>query len=195
MKQGDIVSNLNLQPDELTAAPKKKINKTLKVLLGITALLAIPLIGRTFASTITINSGTVEFAQGDATTAGCDESISTKAASVYSSSFKLGKITLGGIDVDGCKGKTFTVSIAKSDGAEANLISTDTQVSFKIPASAGSPTTLESLSPATGFTTTFTNGGSAITSYSGVTDGEITITFDTPSLASSDVVKVLLQTS
>jgi len=194
------MSPLNIHPEESTAsAPKKKKSKTLKVMLGIGALVLVPVIGSTFAAIITINTADeVQFAQGNAVTVGCDDTIFTAASSIYDSGFKLSKITLSDINVDACKGKTFVVSIVDSGTDEVVLIDGDKQISFSIPAAASNPAskTLENLLPVSGFAAELeSNAGAALADYADVQNGVIEIEFNSPSLASADVVRILLQTS
>jgi hypothetical protein len=195
------MSPLNIHPEEVMSAPKKKKSKALKVMLGLAALVLVPVIGTTFAATININGATttnVQFAQGSVDTAGCDTRIDTAATSIYSTGFKIKEIILSDVDVAACKGKTFTVSIA--DGTtEATLITSGTikQLSFKIPATHSSGNvTLTSFSPSTGFTPTITaeDGTTPLTELT-TEDGVIKIVIGTPILASEDVDKILLQTS
>jgi hypothetical protein len=66
------MSPLNIHPEEEVAVPKKKKkqNKALKVMLGIAALVAVPVVGSTLAGTITVNTGgNVNFGQGSASAA------------------------------------------------------------------------------------------------------------------------------
>jgi hypothetical protein len=194
------MSPLNIHPEEVAPVSKKKNgNKTLKVFLGIGVLIAIPVIGTTFAATIGINGGganTVQFAQGSIATAACDDEITTQATSEFSTTFKLKTIVLGGVDLSTCKGKTITVSVATGN-SEATLITSGTvkQLSFKIPATVSGTLEATDLSPATGFAATIkaANGGdlTALTD----TEAKLTITISTLLLDSSAVDKILVQSS
>jgi hypothetical protein len=194
------MSPLNIHPEEVAPVSKKKKSKTLKVFLGIGVLVAIPVIGTTFAATIGINGGganTVEFAQGSIATAACDATLNVRANSVYATSFKLSSITISGIDLaaPGCNGKTLVVSV-DDGGTEQAVITGVTQISVTLPAgtgSAGSETVADgTTSPAT--TSGFT---SSLTVASGV--GSLVISIDTPatnSLINSDTIdKFLIQSS
>jgi hypothetical protein len=196
------MSPLNIHPEEVAPVSKKKNgNKTLKVFLGIGVLIAIPVIGSTFAATININSGgTVQFAQGSSSTAACDEELTTSATSAYlSGSFKLKTVTISGIDLtSGCEGKTLIVSVDNAN-SEADISTGVKQVSVTIPGTVSSSAT-ELTNITAGFTTSFTNasgasyqsGGSAV-AYDEA--GKIVITITTPALASSSVTKILVQSS
>jgi hypothetical protein len=103
------MSPLNIHPEEDRAVTKKKNNKVLKVLLGISALIAVPVIGTTLAATITISSGTVQFGQGIATAAACDSSIVVTPNASFveaDNQFKLGSVTITDLDATACASKT-----------------------------------------------------------------------------------------
>jgi hypothetical protein len=195
------MSPLNIHPEEVMSAPKKKKSKTLKVMLGLGALILVPVIGSTFAASIAINSsGTVQFAQGSIATAGCDAAMTVNATSSYASSaFNLKTITISDIDLaTGCEGKTLVVSV-DSSGSEADISTGVKQVSFTIPATAGtSTTTLTNVT--SGFTATLSNAsGSAYKTDATAVPydeaGKVVITITTPALASSSVTKFLIQSS
>jgi len=191
------MSPLNIHPEEVAPTAKKKSNKTLKVFLGIGVLIAIPVIGSTFAATININnSGTVQFAQGSSATAACDTAITTAATSEFSTSFKLKTIILTDVDLTTCKGKTMTVSVATGN-SEATLISSGSvkQLSFKIPQTVSGNLAAADLSPASGFTATITAAdGTTLTALTD-TEAKLTISITTLLLESSAVDKILVQSS
>jgi hypothetical protein len=202
------MSPLNIHPEEEVAVPKKKKkqNKALKVMLGIAALVAVPVVGTTLAASIAINSGgNVNFGQGSVATAACDSAITTAASSSYetvsgTAAFYLKTITLSGIDLtSGCEGKSFIVSVDGGSGTEVDISSGVKQVSFTIPATAGaSSTTLTGVTA--GFSAALTNASDV--SYK--TDStavpyddaaKIVITITAPVFASSSVSKFLVQSS
>jgi hypothetical protein len=200
------MSPLNINPEEEVTLPKKKKNKTLKVMLGIAALVAVPVVGTTLAAQITINSNNsneVNFGQGTADTAACDGDITTAASSVYSTGFKLEKIILSDIDLStagsNCAGKTFIVSVDDGTGIEAAISSGVTQVSFTIPAEVTSGATALTNVTA-GFTAVMTDAigdsyqsGAPAVAYDD--EATIEITIDTPLLASTSVSTFLIQSS
>jgi hypothetical protein len=192
------MSPLNIHPEELAPVSKKKSNKTLKVFLGIGVLVAIPVIGTTFAATIGINSGgSVEFAQGSTATAACDATLNVRANSVYATSFKLSSITISGIDLaaPGCNGKTLVVSV-DDGGTEQAVITSVTQISVTLPAGTGSAGS-EIVADGTTAPTTTAGFTSSLTVASGV--GSLVISINTPaasSLIDSDTIdKFLVQSS
>jgi hypothetical protein len=119
------MSPLNIHPEEAAPASKKKRNKNLKIFLGIGALIAIPVIGFTFAAPIDINGGdgaTLEFAQGDIDTAACDNEITISATSRWSAgAFVLDEITLDDFNFSACNGKTLIISAVEPAGVEVGL--------------------------------------------------------------------------
>lgn len=193
---------LNIHAEE-SVAPKRKKNKTLKILLGIAALIAIPAIGTTLAQTITINSSAaVQFGQGSIDTAACDTSLTIAATSAYSASFKVKTITISDIKLDsgGCAGKTLTVSAATtaSPSIEGELSSGVYQISFTIPATVGaSDTQVTNLT--TGVTATAGMVNASGTAYKTATaydtGGKITLTITTPTLETTALSKFLIQSS
>jgi predicted RecA/RadA family phage recombinase len=140
------MSPLNIHPEEDRTAKKKKDNKVLKVLLGISALIAVPVIGTTLAASISINSGTaVQFGQGIATAAACDSSILvTPNASFIEAddAFKLGTVTISNLDATECASKTlrfrFYPTTAGTDSAlTVSSGGTTDAIIFTMPASSG----------------------------------------------------------
>ena len=95
--------------------PAKGRGKSLFI-LAICLALAFALVRSTFASNISIGSGPVEFGQGIALTAACDDSITIMPGSGFTNasgagSFALSTLTISGIDssVGHCKDKRFFI--------------------------------------------------------------------------------------
>lgn len=183
------MSPLNIHPEEDMSVPKKKKSKTLKVMFGLAALVLVPVIGSTFAASITLNNNAgVQFAQGTVDTAQCDTDLTVEAGSAYltpsggSVGFHLETITISDINLaSGCEGKTLVVSV-DAGGSEPALIGTDTQLSIPIT----DANNLGTLSPASGFTADLSGSGAS---------GQIVITIDDPIVPSDDVDKFLIQSS
>jgi len=199
-----LMAPLNIHSEE-SVAPKRKKNKTLKILFGIAALITIPVIGTTLAQTITINqSAPVQFGQGSIDTAACDTDLTISATSAYSDSFKVKTITISDIDLtSGCEGKTLTVSAATtaSPSIEDELLSNVTQISFQIPPAVGTSNTLVT-NLTDGVTATegmVTSAGAAYKSASTAVpyddNGKITLTITTPLLETTVLSKFLIQSS
>jgi hypothetical protein len=121
------MSPLNIHPEEAVNVPKKKKNKTLKVMLGIAALVAVPVVGTTLAASIGINvnggSNTpIQFGQGVVQATACDSEVTVTAASAFTNassagSFGLSTVTISGINTDDCADKTFTVRVYRDSNA------------------------------------------------------------------------------
>ena len=113
------MSPLNIHPEESSAStPKKKKSKTLKVMLGIGALVLVPVIGSTFAATINITNGPeINFGQGQVQAIACDsDGVTVTAGSIFTNVedadgvYTLEDVTVTGIS-DDCDGALFKVSI------------------------------------------------------------------------------------
>jgi len=115
------MSPLNIHPEEETSVPKKKKNKSLKIALGIAALVAIPVIGSTLAASISITNSPVEFGQGVVQTVSCDDEVTVTPNSVFvnatgAGSFNLDQVTISGI-ASTCATKLFAIKVYDDAGA------------------------------------------------------------------------------
>ena len=116
------MSPLNIHPEE-SAPKKRKNNKVLKILLGIGALIIVPVIGTTLAAQITIGSGAIQFGQGVQQATACDAAITVTAATSFANttsagSFNVGDVVISAID-DDCNAKKFTVSLFGNSSSTA----------------------------------------------------------------------------
>jgi hypothetical protein len=102
------VEILNLGSAAEDNAPAPKARKKLRVILGIGALAAVTGLGSTLAANISLNGGgNVEFGQGVATTAACDDDITLTPVSEFSNTsygydeatFTMTAIQVSGIDL------------------------------------------------------------------------------------------------
>jgi hypothetical protein len=124
------MSPLNINPEEEVTVPRKKKNKSLKVMLGIAALVAVPVVGTTLAGSITVNTGgTVQFGQGVTQAAACDDEITVtptatfaNAAGATSTAFSLSTISVAGI-ASTCDNKNFIIKVYGDTGV-AKTVST-----------------------------------------------------------------------
>ena len=119
------MNTLNLGSDDEPVVKKKSNTRNLKIALGLAAVILIPSIGSTLASSITLNSGSaVEFGQGIAQATACDSNgITVTPASSFTNtqgagSFALHTVTIADI-ADTCNGKTFKI---KAYGNTGNAI-------------------------------------------------------------------------
>jgi hypothetical protein len=182
------MSPLNIHPEEDRTAIKKKNNKILKVLLGISALIAVPVIGTTLAASISISSGAVQFGQGVATAAACDASITVTPNASFieaDNSFKLGTVTITNLDATACASKTlrfrFYPTTASADSAlTVSSAGTTDAIIFTMPVASGTQATKEVGSD-------YTVG----THTAGSTTASITVTLTTqPATTSIDRITV-----
>jgi hypothetical protein len=122
------MSPLNIHPEEDRAATKKKNNKVLKVILGISALIAIPVIGTTLAASIGINTGNgVQFGQGVVQATACDPAITVTATTSFTNAagagtFKVGTVVLSGV-ADACSTYKFKLTAYGDTGSALTLSS------------------------------------------------------------------------
>jgi hypothetical protein len=105
-----------------SSEPAKKKNKKNGAILLISGIALTSSIGGVFAAnSITINS--VEFGQGVASTNTCDTALTTSVTQSYDTGtvFRVGTVTISGVDDSNCSGKDLDVSlIKKSDGTVAS---------------------------------------------------------------------------
>ena len=115
------MNTLNLGSDDEPVVKKKSNTRNLKIALGLAAVILIPTIWSTLASSITVNTtGAVEFGQGISQAAACGNLTLTPAAGFTNASgagsFKLNTVTLSALPA-GCTTKTFTI---KAYGASSD---------------------------------------------------------------------------
>ena len=115
------MNTLNLGSDEIPATKKKSNTRNLKIALGLAAVILVPTIGSTLAGSITVNStANIEFGQGFATTAACDESMTiVPTSSVSDGQFYLATVVISDANETACHGKKFTFRVV--DGSN-NLV-------------------------------------------------------------------------
>jgi hypothetical protein len=94
------ILNLGGAAESNTPAPKSR--KKLRVILGIGALAAVTGLGSTLAANISLNGGgNVEFGQGVATTAACDDDITLTPVSTFSNSYEDATFAMTAIQISG----------------------------------------------------------------------------------------------
>ena len=183
------MSPLNIHPEEVPSAPKKKNNKNLKIFLGIGALIAIPVIGSTFAATINITNGpSINFAQGQVQAISCDtDGVTVTADSIFENvadadgTFTLGDVNVVGIS-DDCDGAFFKVSIytnTDDDPATPLVFCGDVEIDLNVAGGAGGG---------------FCADGDGDYYFDTTTD-TLTIQFGTEDISAGDVSKITVETS
>jgi len=148
--------NLYTEDESGAVSEKKKRSRSPKVILGLCVLLAIPVVGTTFASTVTVNAGAnVDFGQGKAGALACDPQVQISPGATFTGgNWQLDTITISGIDTTsaGCQGDG--ISVAAYDTSTAVIAGTT--VSFKISSDS---TSITNTSGGTVTLTTTTSGG------------------------------------
>jgi hypothetical protein len=186
------MSPLNIHPEEEVTVPKKKKNKTLKVMLGIAALVAVPVVGTTLAASITINGGggnNVNFGQGVIVAAACDSTITVTPYSSFVEAdnvFKLSSIKISDLDPVACASKTLRLRFYATTAG----VTDDPLVVAATPsASPATPTAIVVTMPAATATTAptrETNADYTVSTLSSASDPtEFTVTLTTKPAASS----------
>ena len=203
------MSPLNIHPEEEVDVPKKKKNKTLKVMLGIAALVAVPVVGTTLAASIGINlTGNdqvpIQFGQGVAEVVACDSNGITLTptasfdndATFADASYFVDTVVLAGIS-DLCDGSTFTLKFygVSSDTPIASVSdATDTSALIAeltlVSGVGGSPNTW----------TTDDGGATSYTAATGYSADASTLTFDLDTTSASrldaaEVFRITVETS
>jgi hypothetical protein len=194
------MSPLNIHPEEAVNVPKKKKNKTLKVMLGIAALVAVPVVGTTLAASIAINTGSaVQFGQGVVQATACDAAITVTAASAFANaaydqsaspgttggSFNLGDVTISDI-ASTCYAKEFVINVYPSTSTS---IGSCTITNYSGSGTAADVSSTGCDSGTTSVTYESTKGSGA--------DGEIVVNFGSasPLIDAGEVFKVTVETS
>lgn len=157
--------------------------KSRKLVLGIGGLIAAISIGSTLAANININSGPVEFGQGVAQTAACDDSIMISPMSSFVNSTDTS--TLGSFMFTGMQVSDVDSSVGKCQGKT---------LTFK----AYADTETAALATYTVFVgeTEFLSGSGAISdSGVGSSTSSFTLSFDPATISASEVYKITVESS
>jgi hypothetical protein len=172
--------------------------KRTRIFAGFVTLIAVTYFGTTFAASISLGTGRLEFGQGARQAVACDaDGVTTAISEDWSTSdsfFKVTTITLTGLnsvstDSDtgvGCGGKKLEVSLMGSSGLLTIGTSSATKVSFTVPTSGSNPSTVAGVTNASSITLT----GAGTTSTTAV----ITISPST-AVNATNVTYVGLETS
>ena len=189
------MSPLNIHPEDAVNVPKKKKNKTLKVMLGIAALVAVPVVGTTLAASITIgaNNAAINFGQGVVQATACDAAITVTTDSTFTNatgagSFKLGDVTISGISTD-CNAKKFVINVFPDTSTSVGVC----EITNYNGSVAATPVAVTSATACDGSST----AGVTYTSTTNASNGAIVVKFGSASsaIAASGVYKVTVETS
>jgi hypothetical protein len=117
------MNTLNLGSDDEPVVKKKSNTRNLKIALGLAAVILVPTIGSTLAGSIALNSAAnIEFGQGFATTAACDNSMTiVPTSAVVDGVFYLSTVVVSGANEEACHGKFFTFRVMDSSTALVNI--------------------------------------------------------------------------
>jgi hypothetical protein len=125
------MNTLNLGSDDEPVIKKKSNTRSLKIALGLAAVILIPTIGATLAGTIGIGTGAIEFGQGVVSTAACDSAITVLPTTSYTSdTFTLSTIVVSAI-ADTCDNKYFTVKVLSGSTPQIIGSGSDTSCKFQ----------------------------------------------------------------
>ena len=187
---------LNLGSDDEPVVKKKSNTRNLKIALGLAAVILIPTIGSTLAGSIgltAVGGGGVEFGQGLAQTAACDDEITVTPSSTFvnasgAGTFKVGTVVLSGI-ANACSGRIFKVKAWDVAGASPLTLSAS---------GAGSPACVATYTISSGVnqitTESLNDCVGTVGAYSS-NNNTITFTTNTTVLAATTVYKFTVETS
>jgi hypothetical protein len=174
MKGRTKMGGLNLYTDEDSgvASEKKKRSRSPKIILGLCVLLAIPVIGTTFASTVTINTNhAVDFGQGQAGAIACDPQIQLSPGAAFTpTGWKLETVTITGIN---------TTSTAGGDGSTGCATDSLSLTAYASDTSTIPGTTVSFTLPASGTTATNLVGATSVTDQGPATSDTVTVVLST----------------
>lgn len=176
-------------------ATKNKRKKAPVVLAALGLLALVPLVGTTFAASISLGSGSIEFGQGTRTAAACDTAIDASLGTVIASgAFSSTNLTLKTVDTTACKGKKILVRLADSTPALLQLGSSASQTvcTITVPDMAASGSATGDDSTSTGGCSWVFKTSSGGTFTTNASDSQIVVTF-AGTVAPSNVAKVLLE--
>ena len=171
---------------ESSGPEPKGQKKSLKIVLGIGALVGVIALGSTLAASISLNAGApVEFGQGVTQTTACDDQVKLTPISSFSndeeSGFKFTAITLSDLDGTsqtdpndkGCAGKSFTI---KSYDLNGTLLTPTYSISLAADGSFSS-----------------SDGNTDGNETEGDFDSSVKLTFDSPSIDAESVYRITIE--
>ncbi len=128
------MNTLNLGSDDEPVVKKKSNTRSLKIALGLAAVILVPTIGATLAGSINIGSGSIEFGQGVVSTAACDSAITVLPTTSYTSdTFTLTTIVVSDLAA-ACNDKYFTVKVLSGSTPQIIGSGSDTNCKFRMNA-------------------------------------------------------------
>ena len=166
-----------------------KSGKSVKGLVAMALFGAVAVLGSTLAANISLNSGSLEFGQGIATTTACDSNgitMTPKASYTNSASgsFSLASIAFSGI-ADECKGDVFTINAYDNTSATPLKIATVSSSTYDVATFVVSTTLGQSSSY-------ITTGG---VDFTAANNNKLEIGFKGTQATSGSVYKITLQSN
>jgi len=192
------MNTLNLGSDDEPVVKKKSNTRNLKIALGLAAVILIPTIGSTLAGSIgltAVGGGGVEFGQGLAQTAACDDAITVTPTSSFTNAdgagtFKVGTVVLSGI-ANACTGKIFKVKAWDVAGASNLTLSAGGLGAGACVATV----TISASAPGNSIISQASNDCVGTVGLYSSNDNTITFTTNTTVLAATSVYKFTVETS
>jgi len=119
--------NIHAEDENTSLGEPQKRDRSPKLIFGLAVLIALPVIGTTFAQTITVNTNkSIVFGQGQAAAAACDSDVVITPYAAFSTGgyWSLQSVTVTGLDTTsaGCQSDTLTVQAY--DAATSTIAST-----------------------------------------------------------------------
>jgi hypothetical protein len=133
--------------------------KRTKIFAGFITLIAVTYFGSTFAASVSLGSGDLEFGQGSRAAVACDtDGVTTAINEIWNNTltqFDVSTVVLSGVNTSACANKIFKVTLLGSTGTELQLgnLNAHTFASITVSNSDGS-LTVTSAAGTTGLTAT-----------------------------------------
>lgn len=113
-----------------------------KIVLGVGLIASIPLILSTFAATVTVGTGALEFGQGSQQATACDQKIFVALGEEWHGAptpedssagfFRVRAVTVSNLDLEACAGKKLRVRLIDNTSSEIKLGPTDDSMVLQI---------------------------------------------------------------
>ena len=113
-----------------------------KIVLGVGLIASIPLILSTFAASVTVGTGALEFGQGSQQATACDQKIFVALGEEWHGAptpedssagfFRVRAVTVSNLDVEACAGKKLRVRLIDNTSSEIKLGPTDDSMVLQI---------------------------------------------------------------
>ena len=154
-----------------------------KIILGTTLIATVPLVLSTFAASVTVGTGSLEFGQGSQQATACDKQIYVALGEEWKSAptpedssagyFRVRTVTVSNLDLQSCAGKKLRIRLIDGASAEITLgsIPEAKVLQMAIPSAAPS----SNLGDATGLGLTYLSGIGGVISGSMLANAAISV--------------------